>query len=156
MNIICNQNSPEISEIKMGLKKTSFNGCGWVAIYNIMALCGREVTYQEIIKYLERNGGLILFGLFGTNPFAVCRYFKMKGMQTEKFIFPKELDDKIKTLAILYYFHSKGGHYIAIRRTEKNFVAYNVFCNSDKEQCFCSVDSFLKSYNSKPFFLMTW
>lgn len=50
------------------------NGCGIIALYNVMQMADENVKLNNVIFYMKFNGGLILHGLLGVNPSAIGRY----------------------------------------------------------------------------------
>jgi len=65
---------PEGETKQMG---SSFNGCGWIAAYNVLQLLGRPLLPWEIIDALE--SGVVLKGYLGLSPFALRRFFRQMG-----------------------------------------------------------------------------
>ncbi len=62
------QGSCEVSDVRLGLKPMSYNGCGVIALYNAMVLSGRRADLRLIHSAVGRNA-LTLFGLLGVSPF---------------------------------------------------------------------------------------
>ncbi len=72
----------KIKDMKFGFGSVERNGCGAVAIYNILQLEGRPTPLPEIIKKLD-FGGEILFGVGGSWPYAVKRALEDYGFKVE-------------------------------------------------------------------------
>ncbi|MBE5928287.1 MAG: hypothetical protein E7267_02790 [Lachnospiraceae bacterium] len=76
---INDQSDSSIRNIKWGLYgKTGPNGCGWVAVYNVMVSYSNKITYRYVIDGLGLAGGVLGFGKLGTAPGAITRYLKSK------------------------------------------------------------------------------
>ena len=108
------------------------NACGWVAAYNALFAIDNKKSPADIIQYIENNNGLILDGVFGTNPAIYDRLFKRFGEISETTYTPTNLDETAKKgrTAILCYFNdkddiSKGAHYININWDGEKYIAYN-------------------------------
>ena len=64
------------SDMKYGLKTIEFSGCEIIAVYNaINDLTGEEnKNFPQMIDYFEKDG-ILLYGLFGTTPLAIEKFF---------------------------------------------------------------------------------
>lgn len=74
---ITRQNSEDVAALQYGrLHKTvEKTGCGPAAIFNVMKLLGQEQSFVEIIAECESLRLPWLFGIFGTKPFRLGKYF---------------------------------------------------------------------------------
>ena len=63
------------NEIKYGVRYSDFNGCGWIALHNVLNYYDESVEIYEIIQYLDRYG-LNIYGLLGTDPLAIIMYLR--------------------------------------------------------------------------------
>lgn len=60
-----------VSEMRYGLCRMSYNGCGSIAVYNALVYLGMKPSLSDIAVRLERYR--ILFGIFGCNPKRIGR-----------------------------------------------------------------------------------
>ena len=122
----CIINQGQLKHIPYGHYDTQSRGCGWIAVYNLLKLNGRERPKQEIIEALQKK--TTFKGLFGTNVFAVNRYLKKCGLKTRMTFFDtrkfREEAMRSNTVSIVYV-DSKGAHYICYKRTGELFHMYN-------------------------------
>lgn len=76
---INNQNDNNVKNIKWGLSgNTGANGCGWIAVYNVMLSYSKKITYQYVINGLTSAGGVLGFGKLGADPRGITKYLKSK------------------------------------------------------------------------------
>jgi hypothetical protein len=74
---INNQKAPDVSGIPWGrLGNTGENGCGWIAIYNIMASYDVGISKDDVLRDLSARGGALLWGKLGTSPTAITGYLR--------------------------------------------------------------------------------
>ena len=60
--------------IKYGNNTSDYNGCGWIACYNICNYLHKEFKVDYIIKYLEKY--LWFNGSWGTNLTGIYKFLK--------------------------------------------------------------------------------
>ena len=77
-NFIFSQADSPVSDLKYGRANCGIkkNGCGAVAVYNAMKLTGQPVDFCELLRELEALKMPWLFGLFGTTPLSLGRFFR--------------------------------------------------------------------------------
>ncbi|MDD7393052.1 MAG: RHS repeat-associated core domain-containing protein, partial [Eubacteriales bacterium] len=76
---INNQNDNNVKNIKWGLAGNTWaNGCGWIAVYNVMLSYSKKITYQYVINGLTLAGGVLGFGKLGADPRGITKYLKSK------------------------------------------------------------------------------
>lgn len=100
------------------------NACGAIAAYNACALLGRPVSFQEALLVLGSSA--LRRGRMGTNPFALLRFLKAKGLHPRRARLSGAAAEGI--YIALYLFSNQrrlSGHYIALRRDKQGFMAYN-------------------------------
>lgn len=146
---LLNQREAPVRALRYGFFRSSHNGCGWIAAYNACRILGDPVSPAEIISDFERYGA-ILFGLFGTLPAALTHFFRKRGYRAESTTDREQFDAlaKASDVCVLWYWHSKGAHFICLRLCGQGFLGYNVF--SDRKEPFLlgpSVLEFLKARN---------
>lgn len=103
---IINQN--KMKDVVIGDYKTSYNGCGWIAVYNLLKLLGKPVHYKNVIDTIGAE--LPLNGLFGTGVPRVMKALKALGVHVCKHL------NKPGSVGIINYCHGKGCHYVAYER----------------------------------------
>ena len=79
---INDQNSGAVSNLRLGFDKMKDNGCEVIAAYNSLKTLGNAKDIRDIAFHFE-NDGQMLMGKFGTNPYAVGRYFKNSGYKVK-------------------------------------------------------------------------
>lgn len=126
--LLLDQCAAPCSGLRYGCFRASYNGCGVIATYNAAQLLGMCVHPSEIIRSFERCGAL-LFGLFGTLPFAPRRFLRKRGCTVITSRRREDFDRiaKLHKVSILWYFHRRGAHFVAIQWDGSGFVGYNVF-----------------------------
>lgn len=146
---LLNQREAPARELRYGFFSAGYNGCGWIAVYNACRILGEEVPPAEIISDFERYGA-ILFGLFGTWTGAVTHFFRKRGYRVNATRNPDRMDALASAapVSILWFWHRKGAHFIALHPSEQSFVGYNVFSSSKNAVLLgSSVQEFLKKRN---------
>lgn len=58
----------------------SINGCGLIAVYNVLAYYGIKRSFSDIVYDFEKNGAS-LFGYFGSSFNRIAGYIKKEGLQ---------------------------------------------------------------------------
>ena len=114
----------------------SDNACGWVAAYNAFQEIGRFVEPARIIHFIERNNGLILDGMWGTNPRIYGPLFRSFNVRALVRTIESELNrwargDRVRTTILCYINQGgiqNGAHYVTAtwNRTTELYTAYNV------------------------------
>ncbi|MBQ6430328.1 MAG: hypothetical protein IJJ99_00410 [Oscillospiraceae bacterium] len=144
-----NQGDAAARQFRYGFFPSSHNGCGWIAAYNACRILGDHVQPAEIISDFERYGA-ILFGAFGTIPAALTHFFRKRGYRADSSGKRERFDEMAKkaTVSVLWYWHGKGAHFIAVAPGEDGFVGYNVFSDTKRPiRLGASVQEFLKARN---------
>ena len=75
---INDQNSGAVSKLRLGITEMKNNGCEVIAAYNALKILGNPRDIRAIAYNFETDGQMLMGG-FGTNPYAVGRYFKKIG-----------------------------------------------------------------------------
>ena len=132
-DFLVSQREAPARALRYGFFRSGYNGCGWIAAYNACRILGEDVPPAEIISDFERYGA-ILFGLFGTSPAAMTHFFRKRGYQAVSTGKRERFDAlaKASDVSVLWYWHRKGAHFIALRPGEDGFLGYNVFANVKK------------------------
>ena len=135
----------EIDYMKMGFYGASWNGCGWIATYNVMLMLGRPQPAADIIKHYDQTGNNILFGTFGAAPGAVTRYFANQKVSGKYNAIPFSMPSDIETVAqnasacMILYAHSRGAHYAAFQWNGTRYDVYN-----DNIEGFSSINDYMR------------
>ncbi|MBR3524438.1 MAG: hypothetical protein IKO11_01200, partial [Lachnospiraceae bacterium] len=58
------------------------NACEVIAVYNALLVLGEEADFPQLLFDFSCRG-ICFGGVFGTNPAALVRYLKKRGLQTE-------------------------------------------------------------------------
>ncbi len=73
--VITGQGNRFPSQFTYATFNTAHNGAEPVALYNALALTGRQMSFADILLELEGNGLSLLDGFAGTDPRALSRFF---------------------------------------------------------------------------------
>lgn len=146
---LLNQRAAPVTGLRYGFFRSGYNGCGWIAAYNACRILDDPVTPAEIISDFERYGA-ILFGLFGTSPTALTHFFRKRGCRVistgKRARFDALAQDA--DVSILWYWHRRGAHFIALQPTERGYLGYNVYSNANRPVLLgVSVQAYLENRN---------
>lgn len=108
--IIYNQSNYET--MKYGVGTIAKNGCGAISVYNILVLENKYKPLPEIIKYFDKSNEN-LYGILGTNPFAIMNYMNSQGYKTNFYLNSENFKSNAinSKYSILIYFNLNGGHF---------------------------------------------
>lgn len=134
--MIDKQDSEPASLVRMGtvddMNEGWYNGCGWIAVYNLLIMLDNPRHPADIVRYFETSGGTVMDGVFGTYPFAIENYLDNLGYNVRQTLFPRSslsVDNEIKSAGacILAYAHTSAAHYVAIEYFDNDdrFIVYN-------------------------------
>ena len=121
---------------RYGLRSSAATGCGWIATCNALEIMGYSVEVEPLIRYYESQLPLI-HGNFGTTLFGPALLFHRWGFPVRPFFVPARFDEaarKADACILFYHWLDKGkygSHFVALHHTEKGFVGYNTFRNSE-------------------------
>lgn len=139
---INDQNTGAVSKLKLGSRDMSYNGCEVIAAYNALVTLGKREDIRDIAYHFE-NDGQMLGGEFGTNPYALKRYFSDKGYSV-KTLEGENITDKNIPKAdayILSFWNDDdvmyGLHTVSVRKSDSGYYLYNYDVTSD-ETYFCN------------------
>ena len=105
---IINQNNT--NNIPYGNNISSYNGCGWIACYNLCKYLKRDMDISEVIKFLEKY--LWCNGSFGTSLNGVHKFMQSLGLSVKMLVGKKAIANSSPRFGIIFYFHGKGCHYV--------------------------------------------
>ena len=120
-------------DMSYGTKSLSDNGCGLIAIYNVLYHLTKrdDINFASIIRDLEYDG-IILGGTFGTSMKAVDDYFKKIGYRTKSSSnirdydrIGRETDASILTIFNNAFNIFQGLHFIAITKERGKYYVHN-------------------------------
>lgn len=148
----------KLTDIRYGLRKSSANGCGWIAAYNFLKQRGEDVKEQRVADELVR--WTLFRGLFGTELFHLWLYLAWRGYRTgvmiagnKKAALPESAD-----AGVIYYRHKRGFHFVSFYRDENvpqiehekpRFRFLNAIAG--KENHYDTMSGFLAKHNVIPF-----
>lgn len=130
------QDDPAVASLTYGRlgKTVDHVGCGLVAIYNVMHALGMPQDFRDILRDAQRLHMPWLFGVFGTKPWAIKRYFAHKGISFESTgdceAWRRSLPDC--RAAIICTWNSKrrhGIHFYAVVNQNGQLLALNRYSN---------------------------
>lgn len=94
---------------------SDFNGCGWIATYNLFRLLGKNAQPEEVLHRMEP--GTLFGGRLGVWPFAVSKCLKRDGLFARwHFVWPWSKKLKTYPLGAALVLNRRGLHYVAYRR----------------------------------------
>ena len=67
-----------------GFFDVGYNGCEAVAIHNARTLLGEKSMLSDVIYRIQKTGGMVALGLFGSNPNKIGAVLDSYGMTYEK------------------------------------------------------------------------
>lgn len=151
-------NQGRLTNIRYGLRKSSANGCGWIAAYNFLKQQGQNVVEQRVANELVR--WTVFRGLFGTEISHLWFYLARQGFRTDV----KTMGNKKATLpeatraGVIYYRHKRGFHFVSFYKDEnvpknENGRSRFRFLNAiaGKEDHYDTLAGFLTKHNVIPF-----
>lgn len=144
-------NQGKMRSVPFGWFNTMDKGCGWIAAYNLLKMCGREQTMQETAQQMGRY--VLLGGVAGQELYTLLLYLRQKGIRCRLSL---SLDGSALSCmhasryGILLYSHAHGAHYTAYRQKENDrFQFYNaVYGAVDHEE---TAEDFLQHRELLPF-----
>lgn len=78
-DLICSQSDAAVSSLKLGLFPVSYNGCGVVAVYNLLLLTGNYKSFSCVLNICKK--GLLFGGIFGMFSFNMKKALKYFGFE---------------------------------------------------------------------------
>ena len=147
--------------IRYGLFSSDFNGCGWIAEFNMLRRFGSGAAEQDLANELIRY--TVFRGLAGTDLFRLQRTLRRRGYRMPlKFAWNKKARlPKGTNAGIIYYCHKDGFHFVtfyadeSIQPDASGEPRYR-FLNAiaGKENHFDTMRGFLTRHNVIPFALI--
>ncbi len=112
-----------MGEIPFGWFSTREKGCGWIAAYNLLKLCGREESPQRVCREVQNYGlpGKVL----GQELVWLLVYLRRKGFHVRLSV-PgyRGCEALLRQYpnGILMYVHRRGAHYAAYHAVDDRTV----------------------------------
>ena len=135
VDLIYNQHHIPKDQYRYGLRSSDATGCGWIAVYNALALMNYRVDPEKLIRYFELQLPLI-HGNAGTTIPGPAVYFKQQGFHVRMTADRRKFDALAKEsdVCILFYRWRKkwklGAHFVALQYRDGRFTGYNTYKNS--------------------------
>lgn len=149
----------ELSKLRIGKKEFAHSGCCAIALFNALSIVGENMKMCEIVSFLERKG-LIVYGMFGINPIAVCKFLKQQRVSYVRYRKTDLIEKDYKegdSVISLYNWASASGlgaHYVALKKENNIWKAYNVYNTNTEIYEYPDLNAFLAhSAYSRP---VTW
>lgn len=146
--IYCQRNIPR-KELRYGLHSSASTGCGWIAVYNILTLYGKQPKPKEIIYEMEHDLPYLngLCGSFLMSPAWVLRRHGFQVCFTTKRNKIDQIAAENETGILFYCWKSKhkiGAHFVAVEKTDMGYIGYNTYSNSKgPDKLGTSIETFL-------------
>lgn len=138
----------EFANEAFGLGTYAHNGCGIIAIYNVMQLLGTPESLGMICDEIINEGGLMLGGILGMNPFVIDDFFVSRGITCKGYssFYALSKDVKEGTVILLMTLNNAysllgGAHFMAVQYVNGKYVVYNLFNNKTWEYKVDSLDN---------------
>ena len=142
--------------VRFGFLSSKRNGCGWIYAYNLLKLCGKEQTIQEVSTALSK--GNLLGEVFGESIYRIFLYLRRNGL-------PVRITHAFKSVClrnmakskcgILLYIHKRGSHFVTYRKTEDGRYHFYNAVYGDKYTVM-SPEEFTKKYTISPISFLIW
>lgn len=144
-------NQGMMNKVPFGWFTTDRKGCGWIAAYNLLKMCGHEQSMQETAECLGKMA--ILGAVAGESLHMLYLYLRTKGINCGLSL-PLDVDAKAKMknskYGILLYVHHQGAHYVAYRNIGGDkMLFYNAIYG--KRNHIETIDDFLEERELLPF-----
>ncbi len=125
----------KISECRYGLFPAGYNACEMIAVYNLLKLNGyRDYPFADICFEMYKKSWAF-WGLFGSNVFALYKFYKSHGIpyiKTKKYKEFLKLLDKNNTGMLSFWNGDtpfKGIHTVCIKKDNNSYIVYNMYNN---------------------------
>lgn len=142
-----------VTGVRYGRRSSDVNGCGWIAVFNLLRCLGDPAPHEEIVRALSRHS--LFRGVLGTSPLRVRRYLKRRGHTTRMYVGQKSAARAAEAIqnGILVYRHSQGWHFVAFLRPgeEPGLRFFNAGLPAKQVM---TMEAFLAEQNLTPFVLL--
>ena len=116
---------------KYGASTFENNGCGPIALFNLLRLCGKSPNLPDLIYYLETHYSAIFFGELGTDTYslnaALYDFGGVSGTGHSTYAsFNKVLSSNQVVRGLVGYWTGSGtAHYVAFLKTGNSYLVFN-------------------------------
>lgn len=140
-NLIYGQCNNPVSTLCYGRKRKPVSqvGCGVVAVYNALVFKGRDAEFTEVLKSMEEMRMPWFFGVFGTKPFSLRRFFRENNIPNMNYISSKRFIGSLTNgrIGIVCAWNRgfRGLHFYCVYRENGEYLSLN-FISSNQPQSF--------------------
>lgn len=143
------QLSPDVSHLTYGKANQTVDkvGCGIVAVYNALILCGKSIDFNDLLFSMEALHMPWMFGLFGTKPFSLGRVLRKNNIPYKKYItvrrFTQNLPRKCAGIVCSWNHGFRGIHFYCVyySKTENCIYSLNYYNRNEPVRTDSSVFS---------------
>ena len=149
-------NGYNIQNVLLGVNncKVGSNGCGLVAVYNVMKWIEKYQYFPNVIVEAEINDMLVLGGSLGVSDKKIGEYFHAHKVKYDKIETVSKLKSKIGKyrISIIYVRNNRSisRHYFCVIKRYNKFLALNYYNNLTKLIDFswsmCDENHFIRAY----------
>ena len=149
-------NGYNIQNVLLGVNncKVGSNGCGLVAVYNVMKWIEKYQYFPNVIVEAEINDMLVLGGSLGVSDKKIGEYFHAHKVKYDKIETVSKLKSKIGKyrISIIYVRNNRSisRHYFCVIKRYNKFLALNYYNNLTKLIDFswsmCDKNHFIRAY----------
>lgn len=132
------QSRPPVANMRYGVVRAAWSGCGLIAVYNALLLLGNPHPLWDVIAWGDLKGAA-LFGIFGTSHRRAGRLFRQLGYTVTAVTDPARFDFYVQRAEVcLFTFWNrkgkfyKGMHTVCAQWRESVLEVYNLYNTSDK------------------------
>ena len=122
----------EYSNNRVGWGTYAANGCGIIAVYNVLQLLECPEPLGLIEAEISNTGGLWAGGLLGVKPWAIEKYFSSRGISCTGYLSYSAMEQSLSEGDIIVFLVMndtdniiKGYHYMVAQYLGNQFIIYN-------------------------------
>ncbi len=127
-----------VNNLKIGKADMGSCGCEVIAVYNALALLGKNCSIAETERAFELDGAMtkvpfVPIGKYGSNPYALKRMTESFGLNAEK-VSKKQLLNEEGLYIFSYWNYGglmQGLHTITAKHNGQSFILYNYGMKGD-------------------------
>jgi len=150
------QGNGNVSKLRFGNNTMNRNGCGVIATYNALVAMDDREDICNIAAHFESDGQ-ILGGDWGTNIYAIGRYFEARGYDVEKVSGDNVISGEIPKADsyVLASWNSTevtdGMHIVAMRNSGKTgFQVFNYLNSMKNSKIYSELSTYLEEFKVQP------
>ncbi|MCQ2433523.1 MAG: hypothetical protein MJ175_13050 [Clostridia bacterium] len=123
---IRDQSIAPVRYMKYGTAHMNYNGCEVIATYNALISLDTPMPLAEIAEAYSKSG-LWFFGIFGTWPAAIPRFFRRRGYRVTMYSKHRFREADDPTLIYTYWNpRFRGIHTVELHKTPKGYTVLNL------------------------------